>query len=180
MQMPQEEIGMIKEGPAIRYLTGQALWDKKFSHALRMIAKHREKNLKTSRTKDTAKIVKLWQDKVKSHDAKHHHLGEHEPNAQNGLEAGSAAGSDAEWEDDGHAQSNTEDPRTRAKGRKGKKPDLFLDQSWSWTWALKGEAPPPSSIVSRRDFVSQPLGSEVKTCEADELLSIRPKLETSP
>lgn len=31
LHVPQEEIGMIKELPAKRYLTGQALWDKKYA-----------------------------------------------------------------------------------------------------------------------------------------------------
>lgn len=33
----------------------------------------------------------------------------------------------------------------------------IFDNEYSWTWALKGELPPPTAIVGRRDTVSPQL-----------------------
>ena len=48
MNMPREEVGMIKEGPALRYLYGQELLGKRFSRAFKTVAKHRRKNISSS------------------------------------------------------------------------------------------------------------------------------------
>ena len=125
--MPPDEIGMIKEGTAVRYLNGQALWGKKFRHALKSVAKHRKRHLENSRKKDAGKISHMWQERVRQH---------HEQR-DNGTD----------WETEREDESH------------------LLDKSWSWTWALKGEAPPPSAIVSRRDFVS--MTQSVKQRQAD-------------
>lgn len=127
MTMPNDEIGVIKEGPAMRYLKGQALWDKKFSHALKSVAKHRKRNLEDARKKDAGKIVQMWQERVRNQHAE--------------SEIG---GNTTDWETDRDI---------------GGGDNHILDKSWSWSWALKGEAPPPSAIVSRRDFVRHRLRS---------------------
>lgn len=122
LNMPPEEVGVIKEGQAMRYLNGQKLWDKKFHRTSASVEKHRRKNLKMAKERDGKKLVRLWEDRLKHHH--HHH--------------GSGSETDGEgWETDGAGQE---------KG--------LMDQSWSWEWALHGEAPPPSAIISRRDFVS--------------------------
>ncbi|KAK4685854.1 hypothetical protein P7C73_g4288, partial [Tremellales sp. Uapishka_1] len=123
MTMPADEIGVIKEGPAMRYLDGQAAWDKKFSHAIKSVKRHRERNLKISASKDAGKLREIWSERVKKHDEK-------KRKESDGL-------GDEDWEDDESVPNRAE---------------FLIDKSWSWTWALKGEAPPPSSIVSRRDF----------------------------
>jgi hypothetical protein len=127
MTMPLDEVGVIKEGPAIRYLTGQALWDKKFGHALKSVAKHRKRNLEDARKKDAGKIAHFWQEQVKRH---------HEEKEKREMN-----GDGTDWETD------------REAGHQGD----ILDRSWSWSWALKGEAPPSSAIVSRRDLVRLPV-----------------------
>jgi len=126
LTMPSEEVGVIKEGQAMRYLNGQKLWDKKFHRAAHSVEKHRKKNLKMAKERDGKKLVRLWEDRLK-----HGH--------GSGSGNGSPQDSDGDngWETDGIGQE---------KG--------LMDQSWSWEWALHGEAPPPSAIVSRRDFVS--------------------------
>ncbi|ORY26314.1 hypothetical protein BCR39DRAFT_541265 [Naematelia encephala] len=129
MTMPFDEIGVIKEGPAIRYLNGQALWDKKFKHARKAVAKHRKKNLETARTRDSSKIAGMWKEKMEKHDAERR---------VKKLDTARTTGPDDGWES---SSDNDDDTSHR-----------ILDQSWSWSWAQDGEAPPPSAIVSRRDF----------------------------
>ncbi len=124
--MPEDEVGTIKEGPAIRYLNGQALWDKKFGHAIKSVAKHRRRNLENAKKVDAGKIAHMWQEKVRRHREEN----ERHENGQMGTE----------WEPDGESENRDH--------------MSLLDQSWSWSWAMKGEAPPPSAIVSRRDYVS--------------------------
>lgn len=50
LQMPIEEIGVIKEGPVQRYLTGQALWDEKFKRQSKRVAKRRHRNEKYAKS----------------------------------------------------------------------------------------------------------------------------------
>lgn len=161
MTMPTDEIGMIKEGPAMRYLNGQALWDHKFSHARKQVAKRREKNLKNARNKDARKIVRMWQSRVKKHREDKERREEmrnverkrrKEVRKSKGARVG---GDDAEETDgttDGDGDRDGEGEGWESEGEGDGAG--FTDQSWSWAWALDGEAPPPSAIVSRRDFVS--------------------------
>ncbi len=44
LQLPPEEMGTFKEGPVSRYLTGQALWAKRFHKEEKRVAKRRAKN----------------------------------------------------------------------------------------------------------------------------------------
>lgn len=130
LQMPEDEVGVIKEGQAMRYLNGQKLWDKKFHRAAHSVEKHRRKNLKDAKERDGKKLARLWEDRLRHHHHHHH----------NNQSQGSGNETDEGWETDGGGGGGQE------KG--------LMDQSWSWEWALHGEAPPPSAIVSRRDFVS--------------------------
>ena len=159
MQVPEDEICVIKEGPAMRYLNGQALWDKKFSHAIKKIQKQRRKNLREAKEKDQKKIVKMWKDRVKQH---------REEEEMERMDTHGYGAQDEGWDtdsDEGPSEAaGTSGDATAKKGRKPRErlkdktgidlPEEMLDQSWSWSWALQGEAPPPSAIVSRRDFVS--------------------------
>ena len=129
MTMPEDEVGVIKEGPATRYLKGQALWDKRFRHALKSVARHRTKNLEDAHNRDAGKIVRMWQDREQKHREERHRA------------QGNGSGSGGETDDD------------ESEGGMQYREDL-LDQSWSWSWAMEGEAPPASAIVSRRDYVS--------------------------
>jgi hypothetical protein len=122
LNVPPGEVGVIKEGQAMRYLNGQKLWDKKFHRAAKSVEKHRRKNLVAAKERDSRKLVRLWEDRIRRKD----------------QEISEAGTDDEGWETDGGVQMGQRD---------------MLDQSWSWEWALHGEAPPPSAIVSRRDFV---------------------------
>jgi hypothetical protein len=154
MTMPTDEMGMIKEGPAMRYLNGQALWDHKFSHARKQVAKRREKNIKNARNKDARKIVRMWQRRVKKHreDKERRKEMRDEERERRKAKGAKVRG------DDGEETDVTTDGDGGVEGGEGEgwesEGDGFTDQSWSWAWALDGEAPPPSAIVSRRDFVS--------------------------
>ncbi|KDN37665.1 alpha/beta-hydrolase [Tilletiaria anomala UBC 951] len=44
LQLPPDEIGIIKEGPAVRYMTGQRLWAKKFKSEAKRVAKRKAQN----------------------------------------------------------------------------------------------------------------------------------------
>lgn len=136
LNLPPDEIGVIKEGQATRYLNGQHLWDKKFHRAAKQVEKHRKKNLKAAKERDRHKIARLWEDRLK----RHNQAGETitEVDREDGWETdGAGAGAGSRGIPQGHERD-------------------VLDQSWSWEWALHGEAPPPSAIVSRRDFVCPP------------------------
>lgn len=129
MTMPRDEIGMIKEGPAMRYLTGQYLWDKRYKHARKQVERHRERNLVNARNKDGRRIVESVKERFESHKARKEARGD----------ATAAGGED----DTGTGEGEGEGEGDREE-----------DWSWGWAWALDGEVPPPSAIVSRRDTVS--------------------------
>ncbi|KAE8216523.1 hypothetical protein CF327_g374 [Tilletia walkeri] len=44
LQLKPEEIGVIKEGPCLRYMAGQTLWDRKFKHAVKKVEHKRRDN----------------------------------------------------------------------------------------------------------------------------------------
>ncbi|WVQ67321.1 uncharacterized protein L199_005517 [Kwoniella botswanensis] len=119
MQMPLDEVGYIKEGPAMRYINGQALWDKKYHRAAKNVKKRREKNLKIAHKeggKYSAELIKkAHEDKLKGKDNVKNLAHEHE-------------------------QQETKDESG------------VTETAESWNWALNGESPPPSAIISRRDF----------------------------
>lgn len=142
LNLPPDEIGVIKEGQATRYLNGQHLWDKKFHRAAKQVEKQRRKNLKAAKERDGHKLARLWEDRLKRHQDL---VTESGTEGEDGWETDGAGGGGA-----GHRHvpgQGGRDGDGRGKGRD------VLDQSWSWEWALHGEAPPPSAIVSRRDFV---------------------------
>ena len=172
MTMPRDEIGFIKEGPAKRYLNGQALWDKKYAHTRKQVAKRRQKNLKDAKQKDAKKIVRLWQDKVRVFKADNEKTREERRRkrreekrktkalAVDGQDRGDVRdGSESEGSEDERDGEETE-TGTETEGLETEEDGRIMDQSWSWNWALEGEEPPPSAIVSRRDFVS------ARTCQA--------------
>ncbi|WVF71169.1 hypothetical protein IAT40_005967 [Kwoniella sp. CBS 6097] len=122
MQMPLDEVGYLKEGPVMRYVNGQALWDKKYRRAAKTVTRKREKNLKIAH-REGGKIGIEWIKRARE---------------QHGVDMNRKGGT--------HDQ-----PGENGENDEGEHNDI-LDQSWSWTWALNGEAPPPSAVVSRRDF----------------------------
>lgn len=143
LQLPPDEVGTIKEGQATRYLNGQHLWDKKFHRTAKTVEKHRRKNLKAAKERDSRKLVRLWEDRIRKKD--------HD---------------DEGWETDAE-RGIQEDSASEQRG--------VMDQSWSWEWALHGEAPPPSAIVSRRDFVCPSTSEDARwtRSSADQDLSSR-------
>ncbi|WVQ99705.1 hypothetical protein IAU59_006846 [Kwoniella sp. CBS 9459] len=128
MQMPLDEAGYLKEGPVMRYINGQALWDKKYRRAAKTVTRKREKNLKIAH-REGRKIGMEW---LKRAREKH------------GLD-----GRKMEGPADEPGTGGERDGEGNVDEGEG---NDILDQSWSWTWALNGEAPPPSAVVSRRDF----------------------------
>ncbi|KAK0546499.1 hypothetical protein OC846_003858 [Tilletia horrida] len=44
LQLKPDEIGVIKEGPCLRYMAGQKLWDRKFRHTAKKVERERVKN----------------------------------------------------------------------------------------------------------------------------------------
>lgn len=78
MTMPSDEIGTIKEGPAMRYLTGQYLWDKKYKRARKEVEKHREKNLREARSKDGERIGRGIKGLYEEHHKRRAEVGEGE------------------------------------------------------------------------------------------------------
>ncbi|EIW66003.1 hypothetical protein TREMEDRAFT_20822, partial [Tremella mesenterica DSM 1558] len=110
LTMPEDEIGMLKEGPVMRFLNGQALWDKRYKRTIRKVAKTRKRNLELAKNKDAGKLGRVWQEKLRI------------------------------------ASGKVSKSSRRGKESRGRKAG-----DWSWKWALEGEAPPPSAIVSRRD-----------------------------
>lgn len=131
--MPLAETGMIKEGPAMRYIEGQAKWDRKFHRVRKRVARHRTRNLKKARDHDAGQIMKNWDtvgDALRAAVPGEEHRGHHEHSDNEGDRDSSSASSSASDGDDMDMLGGT------------------------WGWALNGEAPPPSAIVSRRDIVS--------------------------
>lgn len=147
--MPRDEIGMIKEGPAIRYLNGQALWDKKYKHALKSIRRHREKNLRNAKERDSGKIRGMWQKRIDKERLEREHRKESGGSKVSGR-ARTLDEDEPGWETE--AASDVENDGEHGEVEKSLTDEL-VDQSWSWSWAWGGEVPPPSAIVSRRDFV---------------------------
>lgn len=43
LQLKPQSIGIIKEAPVVRWLTGQDKWDKKYKHKAHKVIKHRRK-----------------------------------------------------------------------------------------------------------------------------------------
>ena len=161
MTMPLDEVGVIKEGPAIRYLNGQSLWDKKFSHALKAVDRHRKRNLTDAKERDTRKIMRMWQKKMKLHQQERARKGEEDGSDEDEEEQADWETTDHEDEHEhGHEHETGKEEemgkgnKVKGKGKGKSAGEDLMDQSWSWSWALEGEAPPPSAIVSRRDFVS--------------------------
>lgn len=142
-------LGVINEAATKRYLQGQAMWDKKFSHATKSVARHREKNLKSA-GKESVKIMNQLQRRLSMNPSAS------SSRASVGVSSTSAAGSFAS-----NTNSNTNINTTETIG--GGKPlqpadslssnphTMLNSPLWSWTWALEGENPPPSSLVARRD-----------------------------
>jgi len=124
--MPFDSIGTINEASAKRYLQGQAAWEKKFSHATKSVARNREKNLKLARKESLRTMSHIHTRLVR--DFNHRNRASASSSAVN---LGSSPSLD---ETDGPA------------------PQYLLNSTlWSWSWALEGENPPPSSLVARRD-----------------------------
>ncbi|KJE02943.1 esterase/lipase [Cryptococcus gattii NT-10] len=137
LTMPPEEIGKIKEGPAMRYINGQKLWDKKYRRTAERVKKRREKNLLQAHKageKVGKRLEGVVRESMRAEKAKKRK--ERIKKKVKGKKL------DEEDEDESETESSVKDGPTT------------VGTSMTWTWALKGEAPPPSAIVSRRDFVS--------------------------
>ncbi|WVQ77836.1 hypothetical protein IAR50_007531 [Cryptococcus sp. DSM 104548] len=134
LQIPSEKIGLIKEGPAMRYINGQTLWDKKYKKVGERVEKKRRRNLNEAK-----KVAERGgEDRGFEGVVREVMKAEKEKSVQGKANKGKtkkkvAGDGDEAWESEAE------------EGENG-------DSSWSWDWALQGEAPPPSAIVSRRDF----------------------------
>ncbi|WVQ86452.1 hypothetical protein IAS59_000164 [Cryptococcus gattii] len=129
------EIGKIKEGPAMRYINGQKLWDKKYRRTAERVKKRREKNLLQAHKageKVGKRLEGVVRESMRAEKAK--------KRKERIKEKVKGKKLDEEDEDESETESSVKDGPTT------------VGTSMTWTWALKGEAPPPSAIVSRRDF----------------------------
>lgn len=140
--MPLSETGMIKEGPAMRYIEGQAKWDRKFSRVRKRVARHRKRNLKHAKEHDAGQIERHWGMMGAALAAPV------QPIAGPPVIPPSE-GAEHEEAEDSSSVSTSESEFSDEGG------DLDVLGA-TWGWALNGEAPPPSAIVSRRDLVSMP------------------------
>lgn len=147
--MPLAETGMIKEGPAMRYIEGQAKWDRKFHRVKKRVARHRKRNLKKARGRDADQIARNWDTVGESIKASM--PGESEHPADHGRHGPSHdADHGADSENEGGPSSSSS---SSSEDNYGDGDDMDM-LGVTWGWALNGEAPPPSAIVSRRDLVS--------------------------
>lgn len=64
LSIPPEEIGIIKKGPAERYLKGQQLWTEKYKKFAKQADKQRQRNIKRA-LKDSPRIEKAFEDSFK-------------------------------------------------------------------------------------------------------------------
>jgi hypothetical protein len=48
----------------------------------------------------------------------------------------------------------------------------LFENEFSWTWALKGERPPPTAIIARRDTVRNSYGHLVEILPPDPTLHV--------
>ncbi|WOO81222.1 AB hydrolase superfamily protein [Vanrija pseudolonga] len=146
MTMPADEIGMIKAGPALRYAEGQSIWDHKYRRQRRKVAKRREHNLATAKSRDLSHILKHWENRASQLTPEE--LAAIRKDAEESSRSRQAASTSAEVESDTSPGSSSDEPGGHAVHRASTVPD----ETWYWQWALHNEAPPPSAIVSRRDL----------------------------
>lgn len=159
-KMPAEEIGMIKEGPAMRYIEGQAIWDHKFRRTRRTIERHRKHNLKQAVQHDPQHLMRKWEDVVSKAKAKRIEREKAGTEATSGT--GTARSSiDPDLGDKTASASGAGTPDWTSEEDWA---DDSNDSSFAWQWALDGEAPPPSAIVSRRDLVGRFGSASVSDC----------------
>ncbi|CDZ97386.1 Arylacetamide deacetylase [Phaffia rhodozyma] len=146
LHVPFDELAKIKELPAKRYLTGQALWDKKFAHAATKVERERKKNIHKSQEdgmKVKSRIVEQW---TKHAAERQHARGELNRQEQAENEA------DQESEDEERI--------------------FLLDYvGGKFNWLFKGESPPPSAVVSRRDTNEARKLAKIADDDADAILS---------
>lgn len=123
LNWPTEMTCVITEPCARRYLEGQAIWDQKYAKAAKKVAAQREKQIQRAQ-KETEKLVVEMEARLKKGS-------QFAGAAPGNSDDAPASGVEATDNATGHALLNA--------------------PSFSWAWALEGENPPPSSLVSRRD-----------------------------
>lgn len=131
LQLPLDELGKVKELPAKRYLTGQTLCTLFFPDADRI-----DLSLLTKRV-----VWSFIGDKKFAHAARRverHRLKNLKKSQRDATKVLNV------W------QERLAAKRSAAGDEEGDR--FLLDSPGSnWAWALKGEKPPPSAVVSRRD-----------------------------
>lgn len=126
--LPIEKLGLVSETGTKRYLEGQALWDTKYKDAAKKVARHREKNRKLT-IQHATKVIDRIDAKLKGKKAV----------------KGKKDGTDEEIVRGGGSLDEKSADHVRL---------IVNSPLWTWSWALEGENPPPSSIVARADTVS--------------------------
>lgn len=144
LKLPIDHLGKINEGVARRYLTGQDLWKTKFSKTAKKVEAKRMKHLQLARFETIRTVetmvrhvnVAIRNDRlsltITQGQLQEHLFGEHDS-----------------LDIDSHYNKKASTSR-RWRNSLRDKADAERN-SWIWTWALDGEHPPPTSIVSRRD-----------------------------
>lgn len=134
--LPIEKLGVVSETAAKRYLEGQALWDKKYKGAAKKAEKNREKHLARAIVQ-SGKVLDKIQGKM--HNVRTKGAGSAASQDVTDREADEAiaggALNEVTSEEDIHVMLNA--------------------PTWTWSWALDDENPPPSSIVARGDTASR-------------------------
>ena len=130
--LPIEKLGLVTETAVKRYLEGQALWDKKYRNVARKVTRDREHHLKLSK-EHACKVLERIQHKLDTVRRKGSEEVEGMTDAGEGLKTPS---------------ESCDEMRV-----------MLNSPLWTWSWALQGEDPPPSSIVARGDTVSATLGN---------------------
>lgn len=122
LQMPCDEVGVIKEGPVNRYLTGQELWDKKFRREAKKVEKRRAKNEERAqamleRAAELGLVGPRWEE------------------AKRKRKLDNSPGNMQKQDSNGNLQEE----------------DRWADLGTFGPLDLQGERPPPSAIAGRRD-----------------------------
>ncbi|GAA6058704.1 hypothetical protein JCM10212_003392 [Sporobolomyces blumeae] len=140
LNLDPETVGLIKEGPAKRYLAGKVIWDKKFAKEQRRVDKHREKHLKKSIKEEAKRMTRRAQELAK-------HENKSSINSSS-TSSTSAIPSLPQQDSDGRLTPGAPPRVTASPEPMEPRSD---DDLAGGIWDLHGEHPPPSSIAARKD-----------------------------
>ncbi|PWZ00471.1 alpha/beta-hydrolase [Testicularia cyperi] len=146
LQMPPDEVGVIKQGPVARYLDGQEIWAKRYDKVARKVERRRAENERVAAAmlREAAELGLLDIEGLRKRV-----LSQTQTQRQmegQGQEEASVIRSNA-------SSATSVTSTTEANGAESYR------QLWGWQvdfgpMDLRGETPPPASIAGRRDTES--------------------------